>query len=132
MLTGDLKKELINVLTPIVSAHQEKRKTVTNQDVLDFMSPRQLNFNVQPVFKVVAPFLDQECLDKLDQHLKDHSYVHGHQLSEVDVILASHIDNFMTFVYIQRWLSHVKSCDDKPLSITKDIKKDIFTSYGDY
>ena len=72
MLTGDLKKELINVLTPIVSAHQEKRKTVTDQDVLDFMAPRQLNFNVQPVFKVVAPFLDQECLDKLDQHLKDH------------------------------------------------------------
>ena len=60
------------------------------------------------------------------------SYVHGHQLSEVDVILASHVDNVMTYVYVQRWLSHVKSCDDKPLSITKDIKKDIFNSYGDY
>merc|ERR1712020_580024 len=51
LLTGNLKKELIDVLTPIVSAHQVQRKTITDQDVLDFMTPRALNFNLRPIFK---------------------------------------------------------------------------------
>jgi len=44
LLTGFLKKELIDVLTPICTAHQEKRKTITDDIVLEFMKPRPLNF----------------------------------------------------------------------------------------
>ncbi len=40
MLTGELKQELVNVLTPIVTAHQENRKTVTEEIVQQFMTPR--------------------------------------------------------------------------------------------
>lgn len=42
MLTGELKQELVNVLTPIVTAHQENRKTVTDEVVQQFMTPRPL------------------------------------------------------------------------------------------
>ena len=45
MLTGDLKKELIDVLRPLVGEHQERRKGVTEEMVRMFMTPRQLNFD---------------------------------------------------------------------------------------
>ena len=134
LLTGNLKKELIDVLTPIVSAHQVQRKTITDHDVIAFMTPRSLNFNLRPIFKTVAPYLDQSNQEKLDHHLRDHSYVFGYQLSEVDTILASHIDldgSHINYVNIQRWLNHVKNCEDKFISVPKDLKKDIFVSYGD-
>jgi len=44
LLTGFLKKELIDVLTPIVTAHQEARKTITDEIVKEYMRPRSLNF----------------------------------------------------------------------------------------
>merc|ERR1711971_1493751 len=44
LLTGFLKKELIDVLTPIVTAHQEARKTITDEMVKEYMRPRALNF----------------------------------------------------------------------------------------
>lgn len=42
MLTGELKQELITVLTPIITAHQERRKTVTDEIVKQFMTPRAM------------------------------------------------------------------------------------------
>ena len=44
LLSGFLKKELIDVLTPMVLQHQEKRKLVTDQIIQEFMTPRKLNF----------------------------------------------------------------------------------------
>jgi tryptophanyl-tRNA synthetase len=44
LLTGDLKKELITVLQSLVSAHQERRKLVTDDVVKRFMTPRPLKF----------------------------------------------------------------------------------------
>jgi tryptophanyl-tRNA synthetase len=46
LLTGFLKKELIDVLTPICVNHQEVRKTVTDEMVQEFMRPRPLNFKL--------------------------------------------------------------------------------------
>ena len=46
MLSGELKQELIAVLQPFVTEHQERRKTVTNDLVKEFMTPRALNFNL--------------------------------------------------------------------------------------
>lgn len=45
MLTGDLKKQLIGILQKIVAEHQERRKTITDEMVLQFMTPRKLKFN---------------------------------------------------------------------------------------
>ena len=46
MLTGDLKQELISVLTPLVEEHQQRRKAVTDEIVKEFMTPRALNFRL--------------------------------------------------------------------------------------
>ncbi|KAK0153373.1 Tryptophan--tRNA ligase, cytoplasmic [Merluccius polli] len=45
LLTGELKKMLIETLQPIITAHQEKRKNVTDEMVKQFMTPRSLDFN---------------------------------------------------------------------------------------
>ncbi|XP_062378276.1 tryptophan--tRNA ligase, cytoplasmic [Sardina pilchardus] len=45
LLTGDLKKILIETLQPLIAAHQEKRKQVTDEMVKQFMTPRKLDFN---------------------------------------------------------------------------------------
>ena len=44
MMTGELKRELIDVLQKLVSEHQERRRKVTDEVVTHFMSPRPLNF----------------------------------------------------------------------------------------
>lgn len=44
MLTGELKKELIEILQPIVSAHQERRAQITDEILLRFTTPRPLKF----------------------------------------------------------------------------------------
>jgi len=46
LLTGFLKKELIDVLTPIILDFQAKRQLVTDDLVKEFMTPRPLNFKV--------------------------------------------------------------------------------------
>ncbi|XP_016382668.1 tryptophan--tRNA ligase, cytoplasmic [Sinocyclocheilus rhinocerous] len=45
LLTGELKKSLIETLQPMIAAHQERRKLVTDEIVQQFMSPRKLHFN---------------------------------------------------------------------------------------
>jgi hypothetical protein len=44
MLTGEVKKELIGVLTELVTAHQERRKNVTEEVLKQYMSLRNLEF----------------------------------------------------------------------------------------
>ncbi len=46
LLTGDLKKTLIEILTKICTDHQEKRKAITDDLVLEYMAPRPLNFTI--------------------------------------------------------------------------------------
>ena len=43
LLTGFLKKELIEVLQKLVANHQEKRAQVTEEVVKSFMNPRKLS-----------------------------------------------------------------------------------------
>lgn len=42
LLTGFLKKELIEVLQKLVANHQEKRAEVTQEVIKNFMTPRKL------------------------------------------------------------------------------------------
>jgi tryptophanyl-tRNA synthetase len=44
LLSGDLKKILVEVLQELVGKHQERRKDVTMDVVRQFMTPRQLSF----------------------------------------------------------------------------------------
>lgn len=44
LLSGFLKKELIEVLQPMVAAHQKARAQVTEEVVKQFFTPRKLNF----------------------------------------------------------------------------------------
>ncbi|ELR12777.1 tryptophan-tRNA ligase [Acanthamoeba castellanii str. Neff] len=44
MLTGEIKKELVDVLTPIVLEHQRARLAVTDEVVKTFLTPRRLEF----------------------------------------------------------------------------------------
>lgn len=45
LLTGELKKILIDILTPIVTTHQERRAKITSEVLKQYMTPRKLNFN---------------------------------------------------------------------------------------
>ena len=44
MLSGEVKKELIGVLSTMVGEHQERRKLVTEETVREFMRVRELVF----------------------------------------------------------------------------------------
>ncbi|KAI5936932.1 Tryptophan--tRNA ligase, cytoplasmic [Manis javanica] len=45
MLTGELKKTLIEVLQPLIAEHQARRKEVTDKIVKEFMTPRALSYD---------------------------------------------------------------------------------------
>lgn len=45
LLTGELKKILIDTITPIVTQHQEQRKALTDDTVKEFMRPRKLKYS---------------------------------------------------------------------------------------
>lgn len=45
LLTGELKKILIETLTPIITEHQQRRAEVTDDVLKTFMTPRKLNYN---------------------------------------------------------------------------------------
>ena len=45
MLSGEIKAELVNVITPLVQQHQQARASVTDEIVRVFMTPRKLNLS---------------------------------------------------------------------------------------
>ena len=45
MLSGEIKEELIKVITPLVARHQKARSRVTDDVVRAFMTPRQLDLS---------------------------------------------------------------------------------------
>ncbi|KAK9745119.1 tRNA synthetases class I (W and Y) [Popillia japonica] len=46
LLTGELKKILIETLSPIVLRHQERRAKITDEELKLFMTPRKLSINI--------------------------------------------------------------------------------------
>lgn len=44
ILTGELKKLLIDELTPLIVEHQTRRAQITDEVLKQFMTPRKLNF----------------------------------------------------------------------------------------
>jgi len=45
MLTGELKRELINQLQKMVEEYREQRKKLTDEIVKEYMTPRPLKFS---------------------------------------------------------------------------------------
>ncbi|XP_032090173.1 tryptophan--tRNA ligase, cytoplasmic [Thamnophis elegans] len=45
LLTGELKKVLIETLQPLIATHQQRRKQITDEMVKEFMTPRKLAFD---------------------------------------------------------------------------------------
>jgi tryptophanyl-tRNA synthetase len=45
LLTGFLKKELIEVLQKMVKEHQDRRALVTDDMIREYMKPRKLNYD---------------------------------------------------------------------------------------
>lgn len=48
LLTGELKKILIDTITPIITQHQEAMKSVTEEVLAKYMTPRKLKFDFAP------------------------------------------------------------------------------------
>ena len=46
MLTGEVKKELIGIMTTLVNKHQEARAAVSDDVIDTFMSIRKLHFQL--------------------------------------------------------------------------------------
>jgi tryptophanyl-tRNA synthetase len=151
LLTGYLKKELIDVLTPIIEEHQKKRKTVTDDMAFEFMTPREfqwkkpLNIKIDPKLKV----LPKETLQKLDENLLEKSYIIGDNFTDADVLLFSHLsitnkEHDMTtsaepglFPNVSRWESHVRNLlssnqednSSQPRKLAKDEIKSVKKLY---
>ncbi|XP_018560936.1 tryptophan--tRNA ligase, cytoplasmic [Anoplophora glabripennis] len=46
LLTGELKKILIDILTPLLIEQQRRRAKITDEVLKQYMTPRKLNFNI--------------------------------------------------------------------------------------
>ena len=123
----------------MVVAHQAQRKNITDQLVLEYMKPRPLNMTTGKQITCskgitkLEPFLNKDSLDQLESRLASQSYIHGYQFSDVDVIVASHINalpSTNSYVHVNRWLSHVTNQEDKPECLPKNVKSDILLHFG--
>ena len=147
LLTGFLKKELIDVITPIIEEHQKKRKTITDDMALEFMTPRNLQWNKPLNIKLdqKLKLLSEETLKKMDETLVDQSYISGDNFTDADILLFSHLcitnkesSASKGFSNVSRWESHVKnllsSNQDNVASqqkkLTKEEMKGVKKLYG--
>ena len=150
LLTGFLKKELIDVLTPIIEEHQKRRKTITDEMVAEFMTPRPLNWKKPLNIKIDPKLkaLPQDTLKMMNENLADKSYICGNGFTEADVLLFSHLhvtekenkpaEGEEKFENVTRWQSHVKNLlsgneppeDCQPKKLTKEDIKGVKKLYG--
>jgi len=111
MLTGELKKHLIDVLVPIVEAVQRKRATITNDDVQAFMRKRPLKICSM---KSNEPILNEDQLSALNRYLEQRSYVCDFSLTASDSALAARVrQDTSPWPHLSRWLNHVRERVDR-------------------
>ncbi len=115
LLTGFLKKELIDLITPIILDIQQKRKAVTDDIVAEFMRPRKLAWRQGGKSKGEhnKKMLSEGQLASLDEYLELRSYLVGYEFSSVDEIVASTYHHAAAgatdkFPHFARWMHHVK------------------------
>ena len=60
LLTGYLKKELIEILQKIIGEHRQRRSQLTDDIVKQFMTPRKLKFDYWPYVWFMSIYLLKE------------------------------------------------------------------------
>ena len=142
LLTGDLKKILIDVLTPMVVEHQARRKGITDSLAMEFMQTRSLNFATKSPpapskIKHHSYQASEAALQKLNLHLRDFSYVYGYEFSSLDLQLASYIEESSlsaSLVNVRRWLNHIHSIrqdEEAPrILVTKSVEAEVLSHFG--
>ena len=111
MLTGEIKAILIEVISPLVSEIQRRRKDVTDAVAAEFMRPRPLKWS-SPKSRArasSAPQFSPDELNSLNEYLASKSYLIGYILSEADVTLRARVSEqaISPFLHVKRWLLHV-------------------------
>ena len=129
LLTGDLKKELVEILQKEIAEIQTKRKSVTDEMVFEFMRPRQLKINTKPAKSKQGPtrVVIQEELEKLDNHFLNRSYVQDFEVSNCDfeVFEALEMDQSLIPQYpnLNRWFRHIQHLASKRIETDKKQQK---------
>ena len=120
-----MKKELIDLITPIILDIQEKKKAVTDQVVAEFMRPRRLHCGRK---SSKGKELTAEQLTALNNHLEERSYLVGHELSSADEAVVSAYECRLvtadSFPHLRRWRRHVEALLDQGLK-AKKLSKDV-------
>jgi hypothetical protein len=116
MLTGEIKAQLIAVLGPIVSKHQEQRKLVTDEILDEFMRPRMLKWGASAAKtqQQTGPTLTREETIGLNVYLSSRSYMIGFCLSEADSLVRGRLQKDVSssklqqdFPHVARWMRYV-------------------------
>ena len=111
MLTGQIKAILIEVISPLVSEIQRRRKDVTDAVAAEFMRPRPLKSSSAKTMARAssAQQFSPDELNSLNEYLASKSYLIGYVLSDADVTLRARVSEqaILPFPHLKRWLVHV-------------------------
>ena len=113
MLTGEIKAILIEVISPLVSDIQRRRKDVTDAIAAEFMRPRPLKRSSPKSSAPSGPDFTSDELNSLNERLASMSYLTGYALSEADVTLRARVSERALVLstsplpHLKRWLRHV-------------------------
>ena len=110
---------------------QERRKTISDELVMEFMRPRKLTWGKKnksnETKEEVASKLPEEVLASLDQRFLHSSYAEGFTFSDVDVALLKKLGGLSTQQResnpnLSRWERHVSSLVSEG-SLPEKVKK---------
>ena len=113
MLTGEIKAILVEVISPMVSEIQRRRKDVTDAIAAEFMRPRPLKRSSPKSSASSGPEFTLDELTSLNELLASKSYLTGHVLSEADATLRARVSEqalqsaTSPLPHVKRWLRHV-------------------------
>ncbi len=127
-----MKKELIDLITPIILDIQAKRKLVTDEVVAEFMRPRKLNWSSKQA-KVQKPQLSQEQLSRLNSRLEERSYLAGYEFSTLDESVAASCQVSSDLPHLSRWKRHVQFLVEEgqtPSKVDKQVAVKIKEAIG--
>ncbi len=114
LLTGFLKKELIDLITPIILDIQEKKRKISEEVVFEYMRPRRLKWTRkdEPSPKVEGAS-EPETWDRLNELLADQSYLNGHKMGSEDISMAHSLPEEALSrslrPHLARWARHVRA-----------------------
>ena len=141
MLTGEIKAILVEVISPMVSEIQRRRKDVTDAIAAEFMRPRPLKWSSPKSSAPSGPELTLEELTSLNERLASKSYLTGYVLSEADVTLRTRVTEqalvsaTTPLPHLKRWSRHVDKLSSgleavKPTKLVKGEMERLMDELG--